>query len=545
MRNSIAFKHLARSLVARQLRIWRYAVQMRFWLQHANTVALRHWACARQLHSWRAWRWAVWAELSVCATRTKRAHSVLWRSLEAWAEHTPFVGRMARGQSGREHAPSLVEWAFCAKYRDTRQLAICVDTWTTHMRCKRRGNLQRARAWQHRQYALMAEVVCAWQAFIKVSKHTRNAYRMADKFRLKAALGAWVHAQRQHETALHAKTRALMLSRVRGHMQHWRTLIKTQRAVAAADWSFSKNLQNLIFAKWRRAAHLAGALRAMDEIAIGVSLSRLAQKSIDGWVSWRSIQLQKQAILRATIRHHHAAQTSGAILRWHKFVSHRARRCRLKRQARQHRRSRVLRRAFGTWLCYLARLDKEYAALQLALQTRRRSYTRAAFVGWQQFKTASQARRLQFLHAEGFREAVLLAGVLSRWCEAIAMRKHASSQFTAACKHADVQLQCSMLCSWSQAAQLSATLRWAKHSRLSSLRASLDMGRLRRSWHVWTAEVVTTARAKATLRNRALSHLSVSRLRKCIAMLSTFLAQRRWAHRKWSAAVHQVRNPHN
>eukprot|EP01043_Picozoa_sp_COSAG02_P005339 COSAG02_NODE_144_length_34086_cov_65.390944_14_plen_750_part_00 len=540
VRNSIAFKHVARSMVSRYLREWRYAVQLRFWLQYANTVALRHWAYFRQLHGWRAWRWTIQAENHVLATRAKRASSMLWRSLQAWAECTPFVARMGRGQTS---SPSLVEWAFCAKYRDTRQLAISVDTWTTHTRCRRRLKLQMAKSWQHRQYAMLVRSIRAWESYADASKQLKTSYRKAVAFRRKRVLASWVDAKRQRCIALETKVHSHRLNRVRAHMYRWQCGIENQRADDTARRMFKTNLQNALFSRWRRATTFAAALRAMDEVATGVALSRLARKTIDGWVMWRSIQLKKATICRAADGHYRNGLAANTFVCWRLFVGHRVKLCRLRRQAWQHRRSRTMRRAFGTWLCYHARLNKEYAALQLALQNRQRSNVRAAFAGWQCFKAASRARRLQFLHAQGFREEFLTAGILRTWCESISETRRMRSLFTAACKHADVKAQGFVMHAWSQAAQLSATLRWAKQSRLSSLCTSLGVGKLRRSWHVWAVDFVAAVRAKAAQQCRAIGYLKMRRLRACMTMLGAFVAQRRWAHRKWSTAVHKVRTP--
>lgn len=539
VRNSIAFKHVARSMISRHLREWRYAIQLRFWLQYANIVALRHWAHFRQLYGWRAWRWTIRAEINVSATRAKRASSMLWRSIQAWAERTPFVARMGRGQT--RSSPSLVEWAFCTRYRDTRQLAISVDTWTTHMRCRRRLKLQMAKSWQHRQYAILLRSIRAWGSYLVVSKQLKTSYRKALSFRRKRVLASWVHAKRQRYIALETKVRSQRLSRTRAHMCRWRDGIEKQRVDDAARRAFKTNLRNAMFSRWHRATKFAAALRAMDEVATGVALSRLARKTIGGWVMWRSIQLKKAAIRQAADGHYRNGLASDAIVCWRLFVGHRVKRCRLRRRAWQHHRSRTVRRAFGTWLCYHARLNKEYAALQLALQNRQRSNVRAAFAGWQYFKAASHAQRLQFLHAQGYREKVLAAEILRTWCESISEIRRMRSLSAAACGHADGKIQGLVLHAWSQAAQLSATLRWAKQSRLTSLRALLGVGKLRRSWHVWAIDFLAAARAKAAQLRRAVSHLSMRRMRACMTMLGTFLAQRRWVHRKWSAAVRKVR----
>ena len=279
----------------------------------------------------------------------------------------------------------------------------------------------------------------------------------------------------------------------------------------------------------------------MDGVAIGVALARLARKSIDGWVMWKTIQLKNTEIRRAAERHYRNRLASSTIARWRIFVGQRVRRYRLYRRARHHHRSRMVRRAFGTWLCYLARLDKEYAALHRALQNRQRSNTRAALTSWQYFKAASQARRLQFLHAQGHREAVLSAEMVRRWLDSIAELRMMRSKLAVACEHANLQVQGFVLNAWTQAAQLSATLRWAKQSRLCTLRISLGTGKLRRAWHVWAVDFVATARAKAAQLRRAVTHLSTCRLRAAMAMLGSFLIQRRWVHRQWSTAVQQVR----
>ena len=541
VRNSIAFKHVARSMVSRHLRVWKDAVQQQFWLQYANTVALRKWARFRQLCGWRAWRRAIQAAIFVSTTRAKRARSMLWRSLEAWAECTPFVGQIRCGQP--RCSPSLVKWAFCTKYRDTRQLAINVDNWTTYMRCRRRLKLQMAKSWQHRQYSVLVRAIRAWESYLVGSKQTKTSCRKAVAFRRKRVLASWVEATRQRHVALETKVRSHRLSRVRAYMHRWRRGIENQRVDNAARQMSKTNLQNAMFSRWRRVTNFAAALRAMDEVATGVALSRLAQKAIDGWVTWRTIQLTNVAIQQAADGHYRNGLVSSTLVCWRVFVGYRVRRCSLQRRARQHHRSRTGRRAFGTWMCYLARLDKEYAALQLALRNRQRANVRATFKRWQDFKAASHARRLQLLHAQGYRDAVLSAEILRTWCESIAEIKRMCSRLAAARKHADDKLQRSILYRWSQAAQLSATLRWAKQSRLSRLRASLRAGKLRRFWCVWAVDFVAAERAKATRLRRAVSHLSMRRLRACMIMIGAFMAQRRWVHRQWSSAVQQVRVP--
>ena len=526
-------------MVNRHLRVWKNAVQQRLLLQYANTVALRKWAHFRQLCGWRAWRWAIQAAICVSTTRAKRTRLMLWRSLEAWAECTPFVCQKRCGQP--RCSPSLVQWAFCTKYRDTRQLAISVDNWTAYMRCRRRLKLQVAKSWQHRQYTMLVRAIRAWESYLVGSKQTKTSCRKAAAFRRKRILASWMQATRQQHEALEAKVRSHCLSRVRAYMHHWRRGIENQRADNAAVQMSKTNLQSAMFSRWRRVTNFAAALRAMDEVATGVALSRLAQKAINGWVTWRTIQLKNVAIQQAADGHYRNGMASRTIVCWRIYVGYRVRRCRLRRRARQHHRSRTGRRAFETWLCYLARLDKAYAALQLALRNRQRANVRAVFKRWQHFKAASHARRLQFLHAQGYRDAVLSAETLRTWCESIAEIKRMCCRLAAACKHADVKLQRSMLYRWSQAAQLRATLRWAKLSRLSSLGATLGAGKLRRSWCVWAVDFVAAERAKATRLRRAVGHLSMRRLRACMNVLGAFMARRRWVHLQWSSAVHQVR----
>ena len=540
LRNSVAFKHVARSLVARHLGVWRAAVQRRTWLMYANMAALRHWAYARQTYALRAWRWTGWAERMVRAVRWKASQARLWRSLACWAEQTPFVRSTGSDPTG---SPGLVEWAFASKYRDSRRLAISVDTWATHLRWQRRVTLLKAKVWQHRQYAVLATAIRSWQMFIVVAKHMANASRLAEVSReasqLKTTLAAWVLVRKQSEANAASKVRAQSMSRARRYLRAWQIGIKVQRSATKSIRSLGTRMQTLVLSEWSRVVQLTIALHAMDDVAIGIALSRLARKSVDGWMTWRNVQVQKKMLQCAAVLHHHRTQVSAAVMQWRRFVVYKVRRYAMKRQARQHHRSRRLRRTFGTWLCYHARLDKEYAALQRALQKRQRANSFAAFVGWQLFKVSSQARRLQFLHAEGYREAVLSAAIMYQWCEAIEMLKVERSRHATACQHADLQLLFAVLSGWAQAAELSATLRWAKQSRLSALRASLDLGRLRRSWAVWSGEIVTGGRAKANKHKRAVCHIEACRVRKCMAMLSEFLAQRRFAKRKITVAVKQ------
>lgn len=537
--NSIAFKHAARCMVSRYIREWRHAVELRSWVQHMNTVAIRHWAYSRQLCGWRAWQWTIRAEVCVSTTRAKRARLILWRSLEAWADCTPFVDCMGCGQTRR--SPSLVEWSFCTRYRNTRQVALSIDTWSIHVRCMRRIKLQVAKSWQHYQYAMLLRTIRAWESYLVTSKKTKTAYRQAVAFHLRQVFASWVHVKRLRCRALEAQVQSQRLCRARVYMHGWQSAIEYQRANDAAQWMHRIKLQSVMLSRWRRATKLAAALRAMDEVATGVALSRLARKSIDRWVIWRGIQQKTIAVRQAADRHYRNVLALNVTARWRLFVCYRVRRCRLQRKARHHRRSRTVRRAFGIWTCYLARIDKEYAALQLALKHRQRVNTRGAFIRWQQFKAVSQARRLQFLHAEGHREAVLSAEMLRRWCELIEELRRMRSCLAAACRHAAGQLQGSILYKWSQAAQLSATLRWAKQSRLSTLRASLGVGKLRRSLRMWAVEFVAAARAKATLQQRAVNHFGICRLRVGMAKLTAFLTHRRWMHRQWSVAEKQVR----
>ena len=193
------------------------------------------------------------------------------------------------------------------------------------------------------------------------------------------------------------------------------------------------------------------------------------------------------------------------------------------------------------WLRYLAWVDEEYGALQRALLHCQRSVARAALAGWQKFRKASQTRRLQMLHAEGHREAALMDMALSGWQAGVTVVRSRRDQDCEARRHYRLCLQRTVLHGLTQATQLSATLRWAKESRLASLRATLAISRQRRVWGLWAVDLLAAARLKAAARLRADIHRRSHRLRSAMAALAAFLAQRRWTNRKLAAALNLVR----
>ena len=536
----MALKHVARALVSRYVDRWRRAVRRRLEAAQHNVAALRLWARARRRTAWRAWRRVVCLEHAVVSSAARRREARLARSLVWWAEQTPFAHTPRLGRAGRS-PPSLVEWAFAAKYRTTRRLAMAMDTWATYLRRRRRLALLEAKAWQHNQHAALARAIRSWQTSLADSRLKRQARCRLRASRLSLALRAWAQVHQHSQAAAEGRIRVLAMSRMARHVRRWQVNVDAQRLAATADRCFNARLGATAVGEWRRVTHLSKALRAMDEVAVGVALRRIAQKHIDGWLEWRSIQLQKNEVVNIANAHHSASLTSWAIRRWRGFVEFCNRRTRLKRQARHHRRSRRLRGAYSVWLRYLAWVDEEYGALQRALLHCQRSVARAALAGWQKFRKASQTRRLQMLHAEGHREAALMDMALSGWQAGVTVVRSRRDQDCEARRHYRLCLQRTVLHGLRQATQLSATLRWAKESRLASLRATLAISRQRRVWGLWAVDLLAAARLKAAARLRADIHRRSHRLRSAMAALAAFLAQRRWTNRKLAAALNLVR----
>ena len=525
------------SLAKRALSGWQQVAERSRELQAASQAMREAAAAIRAMRALTAWRSARSMSRAMSAFQHQHAVSLAKHALHAWRAHAAHATHLRSAAASltalvaarlvRQALKALQQHASScrsareladrhAAVRSKRSLSKCLVSWRSQAVTSKQG-AERA---EHRHaQKLQRSLLEAWHAWREAVHRAAGQAEAAERHaaqRQVQILSTLIHAWRAHtELTLHRTATALLhcLDGRAWVMQQqifiaWQALMQQLRAARAQAESLKEakeaKLLSSIFMSWRQAASKAAEARAGAEVAVQLSSTQRAKRTV--LIAWRN----------------EAAKAGSASLRAEKMV--------------QARHIRLAKQSFAQWQGLAQLMQAEMQAALMIHNARRSAQTlQFCLSAWRAHHMQQQAvTAAAKAHREG-RESAVLHSIMRDWRQIVAaerlQRESAVQSFQVASQR---QLLSSSLAQWQE---LQRSLQVAR-AEAEHRRKALQAGTLRAAFLTW--RLISASMADS----QQLSCQSVSRafsVRKLRALLQAWAATCR-AARGARQAAHDLAN---